>query len=90
MKGETASFQVNGKPVAIARLGEEYHAFGGICTHRQCELSKGYLRSTSIVCPCHGSEFDVTSGQVLKGPATKPIPTYKVRIQDGSIEVGSP
>ena len=39
------------------------------------------------MCQCHGSKFDVTTGSVLQGPATKPLATYEVREENGNIEV---
>ncbi|MGZ4137695.1 MAG: Rieske (2Fe-2S) protein [Actinomycetota bacterium] len=40
-----------------------------------------------MTCPWHGSEFDVCSGSVLRGPATAPQQAYETRVQDGKIEV---
>ena len=40
-----------------------------------------------VICPCHGSEFDVRSGEVLQGPAREPVETYETRIEGGSLEV---
>jgi nitrite reductase/ring-hydroxylating ferredoxin subunit len=40
-----------------------------------------------VICPCHGSEFDVESGEVLRGPASEPVETFEVRLEDGNLEV---
>jgi 3-phenylpropionate/trans-cinnamate dioxygenase ferredoxin subunit len=45
------------------------------------------LTGTTLMCPCHGSKYDVTSGAVLRGPATEALETYEVREQDGNIEI---
>lgn len=47
----------------------------------------GLLSGTTIMCQCHGSQFDITSGAVLRGPATRDLPTYEVREEDGAIQV---
>lgn len=47
----------------------------------------GLLTGTTLMCQCHGSKFDVTTGSVLQGPATKPLATYEVREENGNIEV---
>ncbi|MGH3119293.1 MAG: Rieske (2Fe-2S) protein, partial [Gaiellales bacterium] len=58
-----------------------------VCTHRQCPLAKGDLEGTIVTCPCHGSQFDVTSGAVLSGPAEESVPSYPVRIEDDAIQI---
>lgn len=84
---ELAAFPVTGKRIAIAKVGDAFYAFGDICTHQGCSLAEGQLDGTTVTCPCHGSEFDVTSGEVLRGPADEPVRSYPVRIEDGLIRV---
>src|ERR687897_852465 len=57
------------------------------CTHQQCSLAEGDLHESTVICPCHGSEFDVESGEVLRGPASEPVETFEVRLEDGNLEV---
>jgi nitrite reductase/ring-hydroxylating ferredoxin subunit/uncharacterized membrane protein len=57
------------------------------CSHRGGPLHEGELADGRVTCPWHGSEFDVCSGSVLRGPATAPQPAYETRIQEGRIEV---
>ena len=52
-----------------------------------CPLSGGLLTGTMIMCQCHGSEFDVTTGAVVSGPAARPLNVYEVRVADGSVRV---
>ena len=85
--GEMRSFQIGGEDVAIARVKGDLHAFGDVCTHAQCLLSEGDLDGTTVTCPCHGSEFDVTSGAVLNGPATEPVATYPVTVDGDDVRV---
>jgi nitrite reductase/ring-hydroxylating ferredoxin subunit len=40
-----------------------------------------------LICPCHGSEFDVTTGERLAGPARRSLRTYSVRVSDGGLEL---
>lgn len=60
-------------------------AFSAICTHQGCEVrpAKGSLR-----CPCHGSVFDTATGDVLHGPALRPLDKIPVHIDSGSVMVG--
>jgi Rieske Fe-S protein len=46
----------------------EVKAFGTTCPHQGCLVTD--IRNGRIVCPCHGSEFNITDGSVAKGPDT--------------------
>lgn len=70
--GEMRVFDVAGSKVNVASIGGQLHAFDDTCTHRACSLAKGTLDGTTVTCPCHGSQFDVTSGAVIRGPAQRP------------------
>jgi 3-phenylpropionate/trans-cinnamate dioxygenase ferredoxin component len=86
-EGELRAFDVQGNLVAVVNVGGTFYAFDDMCTHRQCSLADGDLEGTTVECICHGSQFDVTTGEVLNGPATEPVRSYEVRVEDGSIQV---
>jgi 3-phenylpropionate/trans-cinnamate dioxygenase ferredoxin component len=71
----------------VANVGGTFYAFDDTCTHLQCSLAEGALEETTVTCTCHGSQFDVTSGAVLQGPAQEPVGTYETRIEDGNLEI---
>lgn len=73
--------------VSVARVDGAVYAFDDLCTHEACPLSAGLLTGKTLMCQCHGSLFDVTSGAVLRGPATEPLATYPVRELDGEIQI---
>ena len=73
--------------VSVARVGGKLYAFDDLCPHEACPLSSGLLTGTTLMCQCHGSQFDVTNGAVLRGPATEPLTTYEVREENGEIQV---
>jgi len=54
------------------------------CTHQGGPLSEGKLEGSTVTCPWHGSQFNVCTGAVLRGPATEPIKTHRV-ILEGAI-----
>lgn len=83
-----AAFEVEGERIAVARVGGTFHAFGDSCPHRQCSLGEGKLVGNVVTCPCHGSEFDVTSGERLVGPAVRGVRSYPVRVENGALQVG--
>lgn len=76
-----------GVPVVVVKLGENIYALDDVCVHAGCSLAGGHLEGGSIVCPCHGSQYDLRDGSVINGPATMPEPHYDVRVQNGMIEV---
>ena len=85
--GEVRSFDANGVPVAVANVDGSYHAFDDTCPHRQCSLGEGELEDTTIICPCHGSEFDIRTGEVINPPARDPVPSYATKVDDGQIQI---
>jgi 3-phenylpropionate/trans-cinnamate dioxygenase ferredoxin subunit len=87
-EGEIRGYQVGGEDVAVANVGGTLHAFNDICTHMQCLLSEGDLDDTTVTCACHGSQFDVTTGDVLGGPATEPVESYEVQTDGGDLKIG--
>ena len=73
-------FDVAGTKVTVANAGGHLYAFDDICTHAGCSLATGKLEGTTVTCPCHGSQFDVTSGAVLRGPARRPVRSRSAQI----------
>ena len=69
-----------GKAIAVFNVGGTFYATANACTHVGGPLGKGTVEGTTVTCPWHGSQFDVTSGQVIRGPARRPVATYPVRV----------
>ncbi|MGH8935388.1 MAG: Rieske (2Fe-2S) protein [Acidimicrobiia bacterium] len=86
-EGEMRAYEVAGHRVAVARVADTLHAFGDTCTHRQCSLAQGDLDGTVVTCPCHGSRFEATTGEVLAGPAQDPVPSYRVQVTGDELQV---
>ena len=78
--GQMRAFDVDGTQVSVANSGGQLYAFDDTCTHMGCSLANGELDGTTVTCPCHGSQFDVTSGDVLRGPAQRPVRSRAVRV----------
>lgn len=57
----------------------DYHAFSAICTHQGCTVTE--VTSDRIICPCHGSQYSATTGEVLKGPAPMPLEPVAIQIK---------
>jgi len=86
---EMRVFDVAGTKVNVASTSGHLYAFDDTCTHRGCSLAKGKLDGTTLTCPCHGSQFDVTSGAVLRGPAQEPVRSRQVQIEGEDLLVES-
>ena len=63
----------------------EFRAFSAICTHMGCTVGK--VAHGTIECPCHGSEFSIKDGSVVRGPATQPLPAKKVTVQGARLRI---
>jgi nitrite reductase/ring-hydroxylating ferredoxin subunit/uncharacterized membrane protein len=62
-------------------------ALANRCTHRGAPLTDGSVEDGCVVCPWHGSRFDLQTGEVMGGPATRPQPRFETRVVDGKVEV---
>jgi nitrite reductase/ring-hydroxylating ferredoxin subunit/uncharacterized membrane protein len=80
-------YDVDGEAVVVVRDEHGIHAFGGICSHYGCGLWEGKLEGHTVTCQCHGSQYDITTGDLIHGPATAPVPTYETRTVDGRLQV---
>ncbi len=62
--------------------------YSAACTHTGCEVSGWHGEARRLVCPCHGSEFDIhDAARVVNGPAPKPLAMLKVALADGAFHV---
>ncbi|MCL5292941.1 MAG: Rieske (2Fe-2S) protein [Actinobacteria bacterium] len=85
--GQKMEVEVAGLEVLLANVDGKFYAINNVCTHRQCPLTAGSLSGKVITCACHASKFDITTGDVLSGPATRAEPSYRVTVEDGIIAV---
>ena len=88
-EGKMHVFEIDGTKVSVTKAGGDLHAFDDTCTHRGCSLGAGELDGTTVTCPCHGSQFDVTSGAVIRGPATRPVRSRSVELKGADLLVES-
>lgn len=86
--GEVAFVEKDGWSLVIAKVGEEWVAFEDRCTHAGCAFSRdGEIDGGVVICNCHGSEFDLRTGAVLRPPAESPLYRFETRMRDGKIEL---
>lgn len=66
---------------AVFNVAGGFCATQAKCTHRGGPLNEGKLDGSTVTCPWHGSQFNVCSGAVLRGPATEPVKAYRVIVE---------
>jgi Rieske Fe-S protein len=65
----------------------DVHAFSATCTHQGCTVAAP-SGSGTLDCPCHGSRFDADTGEVIQGPAVRPLPAVAVSVQGDRVVRG--
>jgi 3-phenylpropionate/trans-cinnamate dioxygenase ferredoxin subunit len=99
--GQMKKFNIGGREILIARVGENFYAADNRCPHMGGSLSEGKLENTIVTCPRHHSQYDLTDGhnvrwtdwtgiklgvaKMLKSP--RPVRTYPVKVEEGRVKV---
>jgi nitrite reductase/ring-hydroxylating ferredoxin subunit len=86
VEGGLTAADLDGVPLVLTRLGSQVLAYSDRCTHRGAPLHEGSIEDGCIVCPWHGSAFSVRDGAVEQGPASRPQPSFEVRVVDGRLQ----
>ena len=97
--GAMKEVSIEGREILLARVGDKYYATDNRCPHMGGKLSQGKLEGTIVTCPRHGSQFDLSNGQVvrwlkgaglmstvgkaLKSPRT--LTVYNIKVEDGKL-----
>jgi 3-phenylpropionate/trans-cinnamate dioxygenase ferredoxin subunit len=98
--GTMKMVMAEGREILLAKAGDKYYASDSRCPHMKGDLSQGKLEGTVVTCPLHGSQFDISNGQVVRwlrgglmskiGSAlklSKDLVVYNVKVEDGKILV---
>jgi 3-phenylpropionate/trans-cinnamate dioxygenase ferredoxin subunit len=87
--GTARRFDVGEHRIALVRIGDDFYALGDRCSHADYSLSEGdvWEDEREIECPKHGSTFSLETGKPHTLPATKPVPVYRVLVEDGDVVV---
>jgi 3-phenylpropionate/trans-cinnamate dioxygenase ferredoxin reductase subunit len=86
-EGIVRRFEVEGVELAIARYQGRAFALHNLCTHLACHLASGKVDNGGLICLCHGSVFDLATGEPTNPPATRPVRTYPVKEENGQVYV---
>ena len=85
--GHSVRVTVDGTIVAIFNIGGQLYGIDVRCTHVGGPLDQGHLEGSVVTCPWHGSQFDVRSGAVKRGPAIKPVRAYRVHVEGAALVI---
>ena len=81
------AIEVEGRRLAVFRLGERVFAIDDRCSHRGFPLHDGVLEQASVRCRTHGACFDLTTGAVLRGPARRAVRCYAAAVIEGNVVI---
>ncbi|MER9939258.1 non-heme iron oxygenase ferredoxin subunit [Mesorhizobium sp. M0088] len=82
--------EIDDKRIAIYLIDNKVYATTNVCSHAFALLSDGWLEGTLIECPLHGAQFEITSGEVVQGPADCPITVFETKVEGGQVLVRLP
>jgi nitrite reductase/ring-hydroxylating ferredoxin subunit len=85
--GRGVALLIEGRRVAVFRVGERVFVVDDRCSHRGFPLYDGTVEAASVRCRTHGACFDLARGAVLRGPARRPIRTYATEIVGGQVHI---
>ncbi len=84
-EGAYAEFDVGGRSVLVCKWQGNFFAVENECSHAKNPLCGGRMRRGSIVCPLHGARFNIRTGAAEGPPATLPIETFEVKVEDEKV-----
>jgi 3-phenylpropionate/trans-cinnamate dioxygenase ferredoxin subunit len=95
--GSMKGFTVKGRRILLANLGGSFHAMDAVCSHMQGYLPDGRLEGKTVTCPVHHSQYDVTTGKVLRNVSwpvkaftrrsATDLAIFRAEVKEGSVFV---
>lgn len=86
-EGEVVRVDIADKNLAVYNLNGQIYCTDNLCTHGNALLSDGYMEGFDIECPFHQGRFDIRDGRPTCEPATKPVKSYPITIENGRVFV---
>ena len=85
--GGSIDATINGEPALVSQpTAGQVVAFSAVCTHQGCMVAAA---GDEFHCPCHGSIYDASTGEVITGPAINPLPEIAVAVSGDRIIAAS-
>ena len=76
---------IENKDIAIFNVDGEFYAIDDLCSHAEASLAEGEVFDCKVECPLHGAEFDLKTGEAVTLPATQPVDTYMISVENDII-----
>ena len=73
---------IENKDIAIFNVDGEFYAIDDLCSHAEASLAEGEVFDCKVECPLHGAEFDLKTGEAVTLPATRPVDTYMISVEN--------
>ncbi len=89
-KSGMRQFDLRDREFLVVELKGEFFCLDGRCTHAGAPLAEGHLANKILTCPWHYSQFDITTGSVVRGPAENSLELYRMKIENGQIFIDLP
>ena len=74
-----------GQDIAVFKIEDGVYAVNNLCSHGHAKLCDGFVEGHQVECPFHQALFDVRDGTVHCGPATEPVKSWPVKIDNGRV-----
>lgn len=87
--GQATVVHAEGEDIALFNVGGTFHAIHNTCLHKGGPLGEGELEGTTVTCPWHGWQYDVTTGSTMINPAVK-VASFPVKVEGSDILVELP
>ena len=79
--------QVQQQAVLLANVDGTIYAVEDMCSHEDASLYNGALKGDCVECPLHGAMFNLKTGEPTHEPATLPIKTFPVKVENNTIYI---
>jgi len=76
--------EIGGKAIAVFNCDGQFYAIDNTCKHRGGPLGEGALSGSTVTCPWHGWEYDVTSGACSMDPSIT-VQKYDVKVEGDDV-----
>ncbi|HET7276285.1 MAG TPA: Rieske 2Fe-2S domain-containing protein [Longimicrobiaceae bacterium] len=88
--GEVCGVEVNGRTIALCRLGDEVFALSGTCSYHPIPLDGATLEGEVLTCQWYGAQFDIRTGESVFLRSVTALATYPTSVRDGRVFVRLP
>jgi nitrite reductase/ring-hydroxylating ferredoxin subunit len=86
-ENELKQFNLKGNEILVINRNNKFYCLEARCTHAGAPLAEGELENDVLMCPWHGSRFNIETGEVVRGPAKKQLRIYYSNVKDNFLFV---